>query len=81
MGSAATSGTVVYGAKAKDGRICAVAVVVAADFVATCSSPTAFADSGLTLAYEAVVDPTTDSGEITRQQLSLTWTPDGPVRF
>jgi hypothetical protein len=81
VGSAATSGTVVYAAKARDGRICAIAVVLAADYVATCSSPTAFAEAGLTLAYEAIIDPTDDSGLITTQQISLTWSPDGSVRF
>lgn len=81
VGSAATSGTVVYAAKARDGRICAIAVVLAADYVATCSSPTAFAEAGLTLAYEAIVDPTDDLGLSTTQRIALTWSPDGPVRF
>lgn len=81
VGSAATSGSVVYGARTGDGRVCAVVVIAAVDYVATCSSPSAFADSGLTVAYQAIVDPTTDSERITRQRITLTWTPDGPVRF
>jgi hypothetical protein len=81
IGSASTSGTVLYGARATDGRICLLAVVLAADAVATCTSESAFAASGLSLGFETRVDPVDDAGPAAPQQMSVTWSPDGRVRF
>jgi hypothetical protein len=81
VGSASSSGTVLYAARATDGRVCLVAVVLAADAVLTCSTDTAFAEAGLSLGFEALIDPTDDSGTIRTQQISVVWRPDGAVRF
>jgi hypothetical protein len=55
--------------------------VLAADAVLTCSTDTAFAEAGLGLGFEALIDPTDDSGTIRTQQISVVWRPDGAVRF
>jgi hypothetical protein len=81
IGSAGTSGTVLYAARARDGRVCLVAVVLAAHYVSTCATDTAFAAEGLTLGFEAATDPDDDSGVLRIQQITTTWSPDGAVRF
>jgi hypothetical protein len=81
LGAASSSGTVLYGAMTHEGRICLLAIVLAVDYVVTCSTEAAFAASGLTLGFEARVDPVDDSPVVPVQQLSSTWSPDGRVHF
>jgi hypothetical protein len=81
VGSASSSGTVLYGARATDGRVCLIAVVLVADTLVTCSTDTAFADGGLSLGFQALVDPVDDSNVIRMQQITVVWRPDGAIRF
>ena len=81
LGSSPTTGTFAYAAKAKDGRVCIVAVVLAQASYAACSSTAAFAVSGLTLSLHANADPTDDSGFVHPVEISPTWSPDGTFSF
>lgn len=81
LGSSTTSGTSVYAARASDGRVCLLAVVLAERVIGSCATDAAFADSGLSLTFPTTVDPTDDSGVVALQELSPRWTPDGRLSF
>jgi hypothetical protein len=81
LGSSSASGTEVFAARARDGRVCLVAVVLALEFHSTCTTESAFALDGLRLAYDARVDPADLSGAVRIQEITATWSPAGAVRF
>jgi hypothetical protein len=81
LGASGSTGTSVYAARANDGRVCLIAVVLADQGITSCASDAAFADSGLSLAFSASVDPTDDSGIVAAQELRPTWTPEGRLTF
>jgi len=81
LGSSSESGTAVYAARARDGRVCLVAVVLALEFRSTCTSVDAFRVDGLRLAYDARIDPADLSGAVRVQEIAATWSPSGPLRF
>ena len=72
-------GTQVYGARTTGGRVCLIAVVLASDPAASCTTRAAFAAAGLSLVVRARADPEDDSGHSPADELELLWQDDGTV--
>lgn len=81
LGSSATTGVEVYAMRSRDGRVCMVAVVHAVRYLETCATDAAFDVDGLSMRFEAAVDPIDDSGVSADQEIEPTWSPDGSLRF
>jgi hypothetical protein len=81
LGSSSSTGVFAYGARAPDGRVCVIAVVLAQASYAACTSEAAFAVSGLELSLRANADPTDDSGAVSPVEISPRWSPDGAFTF
>lgn len=81
LGSSATTGVEVYAMRSRDGRVCMVAVVHAIRYLETCATDAAFDVNGLSMRFEAAVDPIDDSGVSADQEIEPTWSPDGLLRF
>ena len=81
LGSSPSTGAFAYGARATDGRVCVVAVVLAQDAYAACTSEAAFAVAGLELSLHANADPTDDSGTVHPVEITPRWSTDGGFSF
>jgi hypothetical protein len=81
LGASPSTGAFVYGATARDGRVCIIAVVLAESSYAACTSEAGFAVGGLGLSLHANADPTNDSGIAQPVEISPRWSPDGGFAF
>lgn len=81
LGTSPSTGAFAYGARATDGRVCVIAVVLAQSSYAACTSDAAFAVSGLELSLHANADPTDDSGIAKPVEIDPHWDPDGAFHF
>ncbi|GAA2750259.1 hypothetical protein [Amnibacterium kyonggiense] len=81
LGSSPTTGAYAYGVRRSDGDVCLVVVVLATSTYSTCTSAAAFALGGLTLGFQADVDPTDDSGVVQPVGIHPSWAPDGGFSF
>lgn len=80
LGASTTTGTDVFAARDRAGRVCLLAVVVATRAVAACSSDRAFAVDGLRLDVLAAVDPET-ADDLSPRGLSIHWSRGGGLTF
>jgi hypothetical protein len=72
-------GTEVYGARADDGRLCLLVVVLGAKPTGTCTTESGFTTAGLFVAFTAGADPVNDSGLRPSDQIGLLWMADGTL--
>lgn len=81
LGTSSSTGTFAYAAKAADGRVCLVAVLLAQAAYTSCTSEAGFAVAGLALSLHADTDPTDDSGVGKPVEIDPHWGPDGAFGF
>ncbi|MDH2443261.1 hypothetical protein QDR37_04805 [Amnibacterium sp. CER49] len=72
-------GTEVFGARADDGRLCLLVIVLGAKPTGTCTTESGFSAAGLFVEFAAGADPVNDSGLRPSDQIGLLWLADGTL--